>query len=339
MSIRGIDRPLASRGANSGCDVSFHDPAPLRMLSLPRAALHGSGGLTPDPLTCGCEWSAPVGDSKGVRVVLIALAALHVAACCGPRESTTAVQKARVDRFEPFRDAARFSLASTQSWWLLTSQDDLGQTGGARRILCCGANFKTPEGDSRVGQFEVVCIWDYENRSPPVESQLEQLSVPSSLGAAPWLGQSLLGAIGLLRHIKFWKVIDNRFVVGADSEATLSLAIERRGHASFLGSAVLPEIPDGARELVLNEADPAGAWVAAYLPADRVLLIGEPDRLSHSMATRLVPIAVGNEEFAEGRVLPSGWFEYQIPDAANPEYVSLKIGLEMLSCWGCKVYL
>lgn len=204
--------------------------------------------------------------------------------------------------------------------------------------MYCGSDFVPPKEGSRERTFTAVCIWDYDGRKPPAESEIDTRKASLSLGAGGWLERSVLGSLRP-SNLRFWKVIDERFVVGATSEEVLALAVERQGRASFLDYPAIADLPGEASEVVCNEARKSGCLLAAYLPTTHVYLLSDPDWDSTDTSMEPVPFHVGARKLATGRWLPNGWLEYRIPAGADENPLRIYIGLDMLNRWGLEMFL
>lgn len=265
------------------------------------------------------------------QFLMLAVSCLATA-CSGTEADKRPPGRVGMARFESFGEAARFSLPNTESWWFVLPTDESDRIDGARRILLCGSDFTWSKG-ARGNTFNMVCIWDYEGSTPPDAWSVDGASIPRTVGAASWLGKSLLEASGMHEKAKYRKVVDGRFVVGASSEIVLQKALERGGVGWFLGSAAISDSPEGAQEVVLRRPISGKETCIAHYPSRRSVAYLSAFSQEGSKANGPDPLFVVGQ-WVEGSPMRNGWIEYMMPEHAKAEELVSELRLMTMVSWG-----
>ena len=278
-------------------------------------------------------------DSCMLRLLmLLSVVICFAPACCGPEIPTHRSAPHVLMRFERFREAAQFSLPSTQSWWFTMPESDTSLGDGARRVLLCGSDFRPPEGGERLSTYSAVCVWDFEDGLLPSGADLDRLSIPRSLGVAPGLGMSLLEAAGCQEVVGRRVIVENRFVVAASSEIVLGQALARRGDLGSLEGSVLERLPETSCEIVMHRDRAHREFGIACAPGSRSVLVFDSAAQAGKMAVWCEPMAL-DSGVVEGSVLANGWHEYRMPEDAVTQEVIEYLWVRMLTTWGAYALL
>lgn len=274
-------------------------------------------------------------------LILAGLAACWVSACCAPRPESKVLEVEALLPFEQFREAARFSLPATESWWFVMWPDETAVGDGPIRVLLCGSDFREPDAGFHYNTYTAVCILDYEGRTLPRGAVIDRLTIPHSIGAASWFGMSLFEAAGNHEVFAHRGVVDNRFVVAANSKEALSQALKGRGKLMPLDGSALSRLPHSSPEVVFRSVRMGATQREvgmACLPKSRSVLLFSSDYRIGSGKVQWEPISLESGS-SDGQMLPGGWIEYLFPKEGSEEGDAVTLGFYMLLAWGAYVVI
>ena len=252
---------------------------------------------------------------------------LMLEACRGPGSNAGAPVGDLRRPHEQFLEAARFSPASAESWWLATPDHSSRVGQGARRLLICGFDFRRPSGDSRTGDFTAICVWDYEGLPLPHSPDLATLGgqeiADSDLDSAEYCFEILRPS----DRFRFRRIVEDRFVVGATSQEALSIALEQRGDGKFLACEAMLSAPEHASEIVLHQRQGNADMCCALADGQYRLMWWDLDKKKGG--TLCI-----SSEFIEAEAIGRGWFEVKIPRSIDALEVMGAVSLMLAGTWG-----
>jgi hypothetical protein len=136
-------------------------------------------------------------------------------------------------------------------------------------------------------------------------------------------------------------VVDNRFVVAANSKEALSQALKGRGKLMPLDGSALSRLPHSSPEVVFRSVRMGATQREvgmACLPKSRSVLLFSSDYRIGSGKVQWEPISLESGS-SDGQMLPGGWIEYLFPKEGSEEGDAVTLGFYMLLAWGAYVVI